>query len=223
MAQLLHIDASPRSNRSHSRALTKEFVDTWLESHPADKVIYRDVGHYPPPHVDEAWIEAAFMPPDERTQQMRGALKISDDLISELLTADILVIGLPMYNFSTPSAFKAYIDQIVRIRCTFDFDPDDQNQPYKPLVHGKQIFVIVTTGDSGYESGGRLAELNHLDPYLRRIFGFIGITNLTFVHSGNDEFGGEKLANSLLNARAQIAALSSAPDLCYQDPIGFSQ
>lgn len=210
MAQLLHVDASPRGDRSHSRALTKEFVDNWLETRPADTVVYRDVGHHPPPHVNEAWIAAAFASPDERTQQMRETLKTSDELVDELLAADILVIGLPMYNFGVPSSFKAYIDQIVRIRRTFDFDPDDHNQPYKPLVYGKRIFVIVATGDSGYESGSRFAELNHLDPYLRTIFGFIGVTDLTFVHVGNDEFGGERLANSLLHARARIAELVSA-------------
>lgn len=211
MAQLFHIDASPRGNRSHSRALTREFVNTWMTSHPADTVVYRDVGHYPPPPVDEAWIAAAFTPAGERTAPMREALKISDALVDELLAADILVIGLPMYNFSVPSSFKAYIDQIVRIRRTFDFDPGDQQQPYKPLVHGKRIFIIVATGDAGYENGGRLAGLNHLDPYLRTLFRFIGVTDLTFVYIGNDEFGGERLANSLLHARARIAELASAP------------
>lgn len=211
MAQLLHIDASPRGNRSHSRALAKEFVDTWLESHPIDTLAYRDVGHYPPPHVNEEWIAAAFAPPEERTQRMLETLKSSDELVDELLAADIIVIGLPMYNFGVPSSFKAYIDQIVRIRRTFDFNPDDHEYPYKPLVHGKRIFVMVATGDSGYESGGRSAELNHLDPYLRTIFGFIGVTDLSVIHAGNDEFGGERLADSLLNARARIAELASVP------------
>lgn len=209
MAQLLHIDASPRGNRSHSRALTREFVDTWLQSHPGDTVVYRDVGHYPPPHVDETWIAAAFTPAQERTQQLRDALQRSDELVDELLAADVIVMGLPMYNFGVPASFKAYVDQIVRIKRTFDFDPHDGEQPYKPLVQDKPIFVIVATGDSGYESGGRFAALNHLDPYLRTIFGFIGIKNLTFVHVGNDEFGGEKLAASLQNARTRIAGLAS--------------
>lgn len=209
MAQVLHIDASPRSDRSHSRNLAREFVDTWLKNHPNDTVVYRDVGHHPPPHVDEAWIAAAFTPPDKLTQQMRETLKTSDDLVDELLAADIFVIGLPMYNFSVPSAFKAYIDQIVRVRRTFTFDPEDKFQPYKPLVHGKRIFVIVATGDSGYESGGRFAHLNHLDPYLRVLFGFIGVTDVTFVHIGNDEFGGERLSQSVLQARARISELTS--------------
>ena len=209
MTQVLHIDASPRSDRSHTRRLTREFVDAWLETRPTDTVVYRDVGHHPPPHVDEAWIAAAFTPPDKLTQQMRETLKTSDDLVDELLAADIFVIGLPMYNFSVPSVFKAYIDQIIRIRRTFAFDPEDKFQPYKPLVHGKRIFVIVATGDSGYESGGRFAHLNHLDPYLRVLFGFIGVTDVTFVHIGNDEFGGERLSQSVLQARARISELTS--------------
>ena len=210
MAQLLHIDASPRGSRSHSRALTKEFVNTWIASYPGDSVVYRDLGHYPPPLIDEAWIAAAFMPSAERTKQMQEVLRISDILVDELLAADILVIGLPMYNFSVPALFKAYIDQIVRIWRTFDFDPGNQQQPYKPLVHNKQIFIVVATGDSGYEQGGRLAEFNHLDPYLRTLFRFIGVADLTFIHVGNDEFGGERLMRSLQTARARINELASA-------------
>lgn len=210
MAKLLHIDASPRTDRSHSRVLTKEFIDTWLESHPIDTVAYRDVGHFPPPHVDEAWIAAAFTIPDERTQQMREALEISDNLVDELLTSDTLILGLPMYNFGVPSTFKAYIDQIVRVGRTFDFDPDDLDEPYKPLVHGKRVFVIVATGASGYESGDSLAQLNHLEPYLRTVFGHIGVTDLTFVYVGDDEFGGERLVSSLRNAHMKIGALASS-------------
>lgn len=209
MTQLLHIDASPRGGRSHSRALTREFVGAWLPSHPTDTVVYRDVGRYPPPPVDEAWIAAAFTPPEARTPRMRETLKFSDELVDELLAAEVLVIGLPMYNFGVPSSFKAYIDQIVRVGRTFDFDPGDPNRPYRPHVHGKRVFVMVATGDAGYEGGGRLAASNHLDPYLRTIFGFMGVTDLTFVHVGNDEFGGERLANSLRNARARVAELAS--------------
>lgn len=76
---------------------------------------------------------------------------------------------------------------------------------------GRKIFFVVATGDSGYESGGRFAALNHLEPHLRTVFGFIGVTDLTFVYVGNDEFGGEKLAGSLLRARARVVELASAP------------
>lgn len=210
MAKLLHIDASPRGARSHSRTLSRAFVDAWLESHPGEDVAYRDVGRHPPPPVDETWIAAAFSAEDARTPRMRETLKLSDELIDELLAADILVLGMPMYNFGVPSSFKAYIDQIVRIGRTFDFEPDDETQPYRPRVHGKRIFIVVATGDSGYESNGRLEHLNHLAPYLRTVFGFIGITQLTFVHVGNDEFGGERLASALRRARTEILELAAS-------------
>lgn len=212
MTQILHLDVSPRSTRSHSRTLSKAFIDIWLRTHSGDHVVYRDIGQSPPPFVDQAWIAAAFTPPDARSQAMHEALQYSDVLVNELQAADVLVVGLPMYNFGVPAAFKAYIDQIVRIRRTFDFDPEDQIHPYKPRLHNKQMFIIVATGDSGYENAGRLAHLNHLDPHLRTVFGFIGITNISFVHVGNDEFGGEKQAHSLLTAHARIAELAAAPN-----------
>ncbi|MCX7594467.1 MAG: NAD(P)H-dependent oxidoreductase, partial [Fischerella sp.] len=114
MARLLHIDSSPRGERSHSRRMTKEFVDAWKQSHPADVIIYRDVGRNPVAHIDEAWIAAAYTPLEQRTPQLQEAIRISDLLIDEFLAADLYVIGIPMYNFTIPSTFKAYIDQIVR-------------------------------------------------------------------------------------------------------------
>jgi FMN-dependent NADH-azoreductase len=218
--RLLHIDASPRDARSHTRRLTHEFVNTWRRERPDDQVEHLEVGRTPPPHVDESWIAAAFATPSTRTEAMRETLRISDALIAQLIDADLIVVGIPMYNFSVPSGFKAYIDQIARIGVTFAFEPADEDQPYKPLVHGKRMFVIVATGDSGYEAGGRYQRLNHLDPYLRTVFGFLGITDLTFVHAGNDEFGGERLATSLTGARAQIEAFTrdalaaAQPGLC---------
>ena len=202
--RLLHIDASPRGDRSHSRRLTREFVQQWKASHPGDLVTYRDVGNRPPPNVDEKWIAAAFTLPEQRTADMKAVLKISDELVDQLLATDMLLIGVPMYNFGVPAAFKAYIDQIVRVGRTFAFEPEDEAQSYKPLVHGKQAIVIVATGDAGYEEGGRYGALNHVDPYLRTVLGFIGITDVRFIHVGNDEFGGDRLAASLRRARERL-------------------
>lgn len=218
MKRLLHIDASPRGDRSHSRRLSREFVDA-LQSQLPLEVVYRDVGREPLPFVDEAWIAAAFNPPERRTPQMCAALAVSDALVDELSRADTLVIGLPMYNFGVPASFKAYIDQIVRVGRTFAFEPEDTTQPYKPLLRDKRTFVIVATGDAGYETGGPFAALNHVDPYLRTVFRFIGITDVHFVHVGNDEFGGEKLDTSLRRAREHLQRLSivatqAAEDMC---------
>lgn len=207
MARLLHIDSSPRGERSHSRRLTREFVEAWKQVHPFDIITYRDIGRNPVPHVDEPWIAAAYTPSEQRPPQLQEAIRISDQLVDEFLAADFYVIGIPMYNFSVPSTFKAYIDQIVRIGRTFAFEPEDSENPYKPLVSGKKMFIITARGDSGFGLGERNEKLNYQDPYLRTIFGFIGITDITFVSVENDELGGISLAQSIANARTQVAQL----------------
>lgn len=207
MAHLLHIDSSPRGERSHSRRMTREFVEQWKQAHPGDTVTYRDVGRNPVPHVDEAWIAAAYTSPEQSISQLQEAIRISDQLVDEFLVADIYIIGIPMYNFSVPSTFKAYIDQIVRPGRTFAFEPEDAANHYKPLVLGKKMFIITARGDSGFGPGERNESMNHQDPYLRTIFGFMGITDITFVHVENDELGGTSLAQSITNARTQIATL----------------
>jgi FMN-dependent NADH-azoreductase len=140
---------------------------------------------------------------------MRADLAVSDELVDELLRTDVLVLGVPMYNFGIPAMLKAYIDQIVRVGRTFAFDPAAPN-PYAPLVPpGKRAYVIVSTGDSGYQPGGPLADLNQVEPYLRTVFGFIGIEDPQFVYAGNDEFGGERLSASLAAAHDRVAELAT--------------
>ena len=216
MTHLLHIDSSPRGERwespfkrsSHSRRMTREFVEQWKHAHPNDTVTYRDVGCNPVPHVDEAWIAATYaQQSDPQTPELQAALRVSDQLVDEFLAADLYVVGVPMYNFSVPSTFKAYIDQIVRPGRTFDYVPENATNRYKPLVLGKKMVIITARGDSGFGPGERNENMNHQDPYLRTIFGFIGITDITFVHVENDELGGVSLADSITAAGAQIAQL----------------
>jgi FMN-dependent NADH-azoreductase len=207
MARILHIDSSPRGERSHSRRLTREFVEAWKQTHPDDIITYRDVGRNPVPHVDEPWIAAAFTPPEQRTPELQEAIRMSDRLVDELLAADLYIVGIPMYNYSVPSTFKAYIDQIVRAGRTFAFEPENSANPYKPLVIGKKMFIVTARGISGFGTGDRYEKLNYQDPYLRTIFGFIGITDITFVHVENDETGGTSLAQSIANAQAKIAEM----------------
>ncbi|MBW4655977.1 MAG: FMN-dependent NADH-azoreductase [Kaiparowitsia implicata GSE-PSE-MK54-09C] len=210
MAHLLHLDSSPRGERSHSRRMTREFVEAWKQNHPHDTVTYRDLGRNPVPHVDEAWIAAAYTDPEQHTPDLQEALKVSDRLIDEIIAADILIVGVPMYNFSVPSTFKAYIDQIVRMGRTFAIDPADAEDPYKPLLHGKKMFVITARGGSGFGPGERYGHMNHQDPYLRVVFGFIGITNITFIHVENEEHSSESLAASIAAAQTQLAELAAA-------------
>lgn len=207
MVNLLHIDASPRGERSHSRRMTREFVEQWKQTHPYDTITYRDIGRNPIPHIDELWIAAAFSSPEQHTPELREALRLSDQLVDEFLAADAYIIGVPMYNFSVPSVFKAYIDQIVRVGRTVAFEPNDAANVFKPLVLGKKMYIIESRGDSGFHPGGPYEKMNHHDPYLVTVFGFMGITDITFVHVENDEYGGSKLAESIAHARAKIAEL----------------
>jgi FMN-dependent NADH-azoreductase len=103
MSTLLHLDASPRNDRSHSRRLSAFFVQQWLERRPGDMVLYRDLRVFTPPHVTEDWIAVAFSPPDQHSPQMRQAFQLSDLLIDEFMSADVYVFGVPMSNFAAPA------------------------------------------------------------------------------------------------------------------------
>ena len=149
MPTVLHIDSSPRAERSHSRQISSELVVAIQAAHPDTTVIYRDLGHAPVPAVTEAWIAGAFSPPDAHTPEMNAALALSDELIAELQTADILVFGVPMYNFNVPSTFKAYIDNIARAEVTFTFG---SNGP-EGLLTGKKAFFVYRSRRRGLRAG----------------------------------------------------------------------
>jgi FMN-dependent NADH-azoreductase len=195
MTHILHIDSSPRGERSLSRTLTREFISAWKQIYPSNTVTYRDIGRYPVPPIDESWIVASFSPLDQITPEVATALNISDELIDELLAAELYVFGIPMYNYSIPANFKAYIDQIVRVRRTFVVTPNG----YQGLLKCKKILVITTRGGS-YSAGS----LDFQEPYLRAVFELIGITDMTFIHAENLSEGAEVRQQSLATARAAI-------------------
>lgn len=188
MTHILHIDSSPRSERSISRLLTKEFITAWKQAYPNHTVTYRDLGRHLIPPIDEAWIAAAFSHSKELSKELEAALKISDELIDELLAADLCVFGVPMYNYSIPANFKAYIDQIVRVKRTFTISQNG----YQGLVKGKKILVITTRGGTYSNS-----PLDFQEPYLKAIFELIGITDITFINAENLSMGTEDRQKSI--------------------------
>ncbi|MHC5597549.1 MAG: FMN-dependent NADH-azoreductase [Nostoc sp.] len=198
MVNILHIDSSPRGERSHSRELSKEFVSGWKAAHPEDAIAYRDLGHHPVPHVNEAWIAAAFSPPETHTPELTEALRISDELVDEFLAADRYVFGVPMYNFNIPSTFKAYIDQIVRANRTFAIDA----QGFRGLVEGKKALIITARGGD-FSPTSPAAPYDFQEPYLRTIFGFIGLTDIQFINA-NSLNEGDARTQSLSEARGAI-------------------
>lgn len=200
MTRLLHLDTSPRGDRSVSRALSKDFIIQWKIAHLNDSITYRDLGHYPVPFIDETWIAAAFSDPDQRTVGQATAIAISDELVDEFLTADCYVVGIPMYNFSYPAGFKAYIDQIVRAGRTFSVEADGT---YKGLVTGKKMLIITARGGS-YRQGTPAHSYDLQEPYLRLIFGFIGIADITVIHADNLAAGENARAQSLSQAKTAL-------------------
>lgn len=216
MTTLLHIDSSARPGRSgsdargsHTRRLTARFVQQWQRIEPAVNVIYRDVGLNPPPPVTGDWIRAAFTPEHARNAKMREVLATSDELVAELLSADVIVAGVPMYNFGPPAQFKAYIDNIVRVGKTFGFDHSRIGEPYWPLLteQGKQLVILSSRGDYGYEAGERIADQNHVEASVRTAFAYIGITQTWGVAVEYDEFGDERLLASIEKAEQEVDLL----------------
>lgn len=216
MTTLLHIDSSARSGTSlqtrfgsHTRRLTARFVQRWHALRPGDPVIYRDVGQAPPPPVTGEWIHAAFTPPAQREPWMVRALSCSDQMVDELLSADVIVAGVPMYNFSVPSQFKAYIDNVVRVGRTFGFDRSRPGEPYWPLLAGlgKRLVILSSRGDHGYGTGGRIESMNHVEPSVRTAFAYMGIVDVEGVAVEYDEFADDRLADSMATAEHAVDAL----------------
>lgn len=215
MSRLLHIDGSARpglsgetDHGSHSRRLSAAFVRAWRAACPKDEIVYRDVGLSPPSPVTGAWIHAAFTPPEQREAWMHDVLSESDELVDELLGADVIVAGVPMYNFGMPAQFKAYIDNIVRVGRTFGFDRSRGDIPYWPMVPpGKTLVLLSSRGDYGYDEGERLSHMNHVEPAIRTAFAYIGITETHSIAVEFDEFADARLKTSLEGAEAEIKSL----------------
>jgi len=167
---ILRIDASMRKNGSYSRQLTNNLI-TKLNTQQQYSVKVRDLTD-PMPFIDETWITANFTHASQRNEEQITALSFSDVLVTEIQNADIIVIGLPIYNFAAPAAFKAWIDQIARAQVTFRYS---DNGPVG-LLNNKKAYVIITSG--GTQVG---SDIDFISDYMRHVLQFIGIKNLTII------------------------------------------
>jgi FMN-dependent NADH-azoreductase len=138
---------------------------------------------------------------------MVATLALSDALVDELEQADLLVAGVPMYNFGMPPSMKAYIDNIVRVGRTFGFDRTRAGAPYWPMLVDKQLVTLSARGDYGYGDGERIAHMNHVEPHLRTAFAYIGVTLTASIAVEYDEFADERAAQSLRDAEAGVDRL----------------
>src|SRR6202142_931055 len=179
MSTLLHIDSSPLYGRSVSRELTAAFVSQWRAAHPDEKVIDRDLNATAMPPINAEWIGAVYTPEAARTAQQKELLSLSDSLLAELEQADEYVIGVPVHNFGVPSVLKLWIEQIARVGRTFSYG----NGKPKGLIIGKKATFIVATGGI-YDAQTQMASFNFVEPYLRSVFDFLGVTDATFITAG---------------------------------------
>ena len=178
MPSLLHLDSSPSPN-SVSRELTAEFAHTWKALHPDGDVTHRDLAASPSAPIDADWIAAAYTPPSSRSAEQAALLAMSDELIAELERADEYVIGVAMHNFGIPVTLKLWIDQIVRSGRTFAYGPAGP----EGLLKGKKATIVVASGGV-YRAGTPAGAMNHVEPYLKTILAFIGVTDVHFIAAG---------------------------------------
>jgi len=204
MTSLLHIDASARKERSISRGLSDAFKKHWLSAKPEDKFIYRDVGSAPPDFIVESWIEAAFAPEDNRTDEQISLLELSDLLIEELSEASVIVISTPMYNYGMPASMKAWIDQVVRVNKTFTFDLNRGDSPLEPTMSGKSLVLFTSCGEFGFGDGETREYMNHLGPHLRTVSKYLGVDEIHEVSVEYQEFGDIRHKQSIENAYKAI-------------------
>jgi FMN-dependent NADH-azoreductase len=204
MSTLLHINSSVRSNGSASRQLTAEFIQKWRAAHTDYRIVERDLAAEPVPHVTEQTIGAYFTPAENRSAEQAEAVSLSDQLVAELIAADVIVLGAPMYNFSVSSALKAWIDHIARAGVTFKYT---ETGPVG-LLGGKKVIVFTSRG--GVYSEGPAKSMDFHETYLRGVLGFVGLDDVTFVHTEGLSLGEETATNAFANTRSAMDQLLAA-------------
>ena len=177
MPTLLVVESSPRGNHSMSRGLTAMFVEQWLAKNPGGTVVERDLMKSNLPFVTMPWLGAYFTPIDQHSPEMKDILRLSDELVGEILNADHIVIGTPVFNYNVPAVLKAYIDHIVRKGKTLGFAGEG-------LVHGKACTIVMASGGV-YTEGSPIRDRDIATNYLKLILKVIGIEDVTVVAGGN--------------------------------------
>lgn len=212
MTHILRIDASARTgisgihpHGSLSRRLTELFINTWNETDSSVQVKVRDVGANPPPLIDEEWIvsEFGYAESPEKAQQR---LQFSDELVDELKWADIIVLGVPMYNFGPPAHLKAYIDNVVRMNKTYKYD-NSKAQPYIGLLNQEKSVVLLSARGGHDFDSANTPFANHVEPSLKTAFNFMGLERFHEIAIEYQEYGGDLLQKSIADAELKTTTL----------------
>ncbi|HEY9683179.1 MAG TPA: NAD(P)H-dependent oxidoreductase [Oculatellaceae cyanobacterium] len=178
MSTLLHIDSSPMGDASISRRLTKEFVEAWKTNHPGSNVIYRDLYKTDLSPVTADWVTAAYTPGDVQTPEQKAILKLSNTLCDEIAQADEWILGVPMHNFTIPTVLSLWIGMLARVGKTFSYE----NGVPAGMLKNKKVHLIVSSG--GVYDSGPAVGMDFVVPYLKAIFGFLGLSDVTAHYAG---------------------------------------
>ena len=200
MTRILQINASLQAGNGNSTRLANRFVEALRSTQPDVEVNVRDLASDPVPHLDAARFSAFISKPDERSAEQQAVLDHSNALIEELRRADLIVIGLPLYNFGVPSQLKSWIDHVARAGETFRYT---ENGP-AGLLTGKKALVFATRGGR-YAGTARDTETT----YVRDFLAFLGITDLEFVYAEGLAMGDEPRALALTQAESAIDQLGT--------------
>jgi FMN-dependent NADH-azoreductase len=195
MSTILVIDSAVSGEASVSKALVREAVAALIEGAPA-RVIHRDLGREPVPHLTEATVAGVRAQPSTEAEQAARAL--SDELIAELRAADTIVIGAPMYNFSVATGLRAWFDHVLRAGETFRYTEAGP----EGLLGAKRVIVVESRG--GFYSEGPAQAFDFQEPYLRHLLGFIGLTDVTFVRAEKIGYGPEARDAAIAAATASL-------------------
>ncbi|ABE34538.1 (Acyl-carrier protein) phosphodiesterase [Paraburkholderia xenovorans LB400] len=207
MMKIMHVDASAKRERSNSRALSRFFIERLREEGVELDVDYLDVTVDTPPHVSEAFAIATYTPEHERTAAMRAALADSDVLCRRLLEADALVFAMPMYNWSMPSAFKAFVDSVTRTGVTYVNTADGRIEGQL----GRQKVLFITSRGADLRPGTPFSSMDALTPALKAAFGFLGVADPAFVDAQPLQFSNQEArAEALERARAELSTVAAA-------------
>ena len=205
--KLLHIDSSAMGGASASRQLGAQVVREWVRAHPGATVEYLDLVADAPSHLDEHSLGIKLAPGAEGvTGRQRQENALSEQLVSQFLAADVVVLGAPMYNFAIPSQLKAWIDRLAQPGRTFRYTSAGP----EGLAGGKTVIVVSSRGGA-YAGTPFEAAMDHQESYLRTIFGFFGVTDLRIVRAEGLAMGEDSRAQAMSAAERDIRALFDAP------------
>lgn len=200
MKTLLVINSSVSGDSSVSRVLVEHAVAELAKANSGVRIVRRDVGATPIPHLTNETVAGVRGTPQTESEQR--ARRLSDDLISELRAADTIVIGAPMYNFGVPTGLRAWFDYVLRAGETFSYSEAGP----QGLLAGKRAIIVESRG--GLYSEGPAKAIDFQEPYLRQLLGFIGVTDVTFVHAEKIGFGAQARDAAIGTAKMQLTALA---------------